>query len=122
MHFFKSILILTLTQLLFTGSVFAEKVEVTSTSMKAENLKKEAEEEKLTLDICRADITSPKGRERLFDFMGTDKNSLSGMVHCAATGVHKPIEKNCLRCALLIGMAKCNNTLISVLWVCVTPL
>ena len=41
MHFFKSILILILTQLLFTGSVFAEKVEVTSTSMKAENLKKE---------------------------------------------------------------------------------
>ena len=41
MHFFKSILILTLTQLLFTGSVFAEKVEITSTSMKAENLKKE---------------------------------------------------------------------------------
>ena len=41
MHFFKSILILTLSQLLFTGSVFAEKVEITSTSMKAENLKKE---------------------------------------------------------------------------------
>ncbi len=41
MHFFKSILILTFTLLLFTGSVFAEKVEVTSTSMKAENLKKE---------------------------------------------------------------------------------
>ena len=41
MHFFKSIRILILTQLLFTGSVYAEKVEVTSTSMKAENLKKE---------------------------------------------------------------------------------
>jgi len=41
LHFFKSILILTLTQLLFTSAVFAEKIVVTSTSMKAENLKKE---------------------------------------------------------------------------------
>ena len=41
MHFFKSILLLIFTQLLFTGVVLAEKVEVTSTSMKAENLKKE---------------------------------------------------------------------------------
>lgn len=41
MHFFKSILILTLTQLFLVQAVFAEKVEVTSTSMKAENLKKE---------------------------------------------------------------------------------
>jgi lipopolysaccharide export system protein LptA len=41
LHFFKYILMLTLTQLLFTTSVFAEKVEITSNSMKAENLKKE---------------------------------------------------------------------------------
>jgi len=41
LHFFKYILIFTFTQLLFTGALFAEKVEVTSTSMKAENLKKE---------------------------------------------------------------------------------
>lgn len=41
MHFFKSILIFTLTQFLFTSTAFAQKVEVTSNSMKAENLKKE---------------------------------------------------------------------------------
>ena len=41
MHFFKSILLFTFTQILFTGVAFAEKVEITSTSMKAENLKKE---------------------------------------------------------------------------------
>jgi len=41
LRFFNSIGIFILTQLLLTGYVFAEKVEVTSTSMKAENLKKE---------------------------------------------------------------------------------
>lgn len=41
MHFFNSIRILIVAQLLLTGFVSAEKVEVTSTSMKAENLKKE---------------------------------------------------------------------------------
>jgi len=41
LHFFKSIFLLTLTQIIFTESLFAEKVEVTSDSMKAEDLKKE---------------------------------------------------------------------------------
>lgn len=41
MHFFKSILTFTLIQLHFTGLLFAQKIEITSTSMNAENLKKE---------------------------------------------------------------------------------
>ena len=41
MHFFKFIHVFIVMQFLFAGLVFAEKVEVTSTSMKAENLKKE---------------------------------------------------------------------------------
>jgi len=40
-YFFKSILVLMVVQILFTGTTFAAKIEVTSTSMKAENLKKE---------------------------------------------------------------------------------
>lgn len=41
MYFLKLIFALILTQLLFTQSLLAEKIEVTSIKMKAENLKKE---------------------------------------------------------------------------------
>ena len=58
----------------------------------AEKLKKEADAEGISLEICRADITSQKGCERLLNLVGSNASSLSGMVHCAATGVHKPLE------------------------------
>lgn len=59
----------------------------------AESLKTEADKEGVSLEICRADITSKKGLERLLNFIGNDKKELSGMVHCAATGVHGTIEE-----------------------------
>ena len=59
----------------------------------AENLKSEADKEGLTLDICRADLTSQKGLERLLDSIKSNEAKLSGMVHCAATGVHGKIEE-----------------------------
>ncbi len=44
-----------------------------------------------TVDVCRADLTTPKGLACLAEhFQGV---SLSGLVHCAATGVHLPISK-----------------------------
>jgi len=59
----------------------------------AENLKSETDKEGLSLDICRADLTSKKGLERLLDSIKNDENNLSGMVHCAATGIHGKIEE-----------------------------
>ena len=59
----------------------------------AEKLKAEADKEGLYIEICRADLTSQKGLERLFDTIVIDNSYLSGMVCCAATGVHGPIEE-----------------------------
>ena len=57
----------------------------------AEKLQDEAAAENLIVDLCRADLTSPKGLERLADCLNKfDK--LDGLVHCAATGVHKTLE------------------------------
>jgi enoyl-[acyl-carrier protein] reductase III len=58
----------------------------------AENLKSEAETEGLAVALCRADLTSSKGLQNLADFLGHAENTLSGLVHCAATGIHRPIE------------------------------
>ena len=57
----------------------------------AEKLKQEAQDQGFKLEICRADVTGNKGIERLIDHIGSGENTLSGLVHCAATGVHKPI-------------------------------
>ncbi len=59
----------------------------------AEKLKAESDKEDLSIEICRADLTSQKGLERLFDTIGNEDGDLSGMVYCAATGVHGPIEE-----------------------------
>ena len=59
----------------------------------AEKLKAEAGKEDVSLDICRADLTSKKGLERLLSSIGGDEKKLSGLVHCAATGVHGTIEE-----------------------------
>ena len=59
----------------------------------AEKLKSETDKEGLSLDICRADLTSQKGFERLLESIKSDERKLSGMVHCAATGVHGKIEE-----------------------------
>jgi len=59
----------------------------------AEKLKAEADQEDISLDICRADLTSKKGLERLLSSIGGDEKKLSGLVHCAATGVHGTIEE-----------------------------
>jgi enoyl-[acyl-carrier protein] reductase III len=59
----------------------------------ARALEEEAEHEKLSLSVCRADLTSVKGLAHLEEFINANLGSLSGMVFCAATGVHKPIEE-----------------------------
>jgi enoyl-[acyl-carrier protein] reductase III len=59
----------------------------------AEHLKAIAGEEKLAISLCRADLTSEKGLEQLDRSLQESGPHLSGLVYCAATGIHRPIEE-----------------------------
>ena len=59
----------------------------------AEELKAIAAEEHLPISLCRADLTSDKGLEQLDQFLQESAPQLSGLVYCAATGIHRPIEE-----------------------------
>jgi NAD(P)-dependent dehydrogenase (short-subunit alcohol dehydrogenase family) len=59
----------------------------------AGSLKATAGEEGLAITLCRADLTSEKGLEQLDRALGECGPSLSGLVHCAATGVHRSLEE-----------------------------
>lgn len=58
----------------------------------AESLKTIAAEQRLPITLCRADMTSEKGLEQLVCSLPPGPH-LSGLVHCAATGIHRPIEE-----------------------------
>jgi NAD(P)-dependent dehydrogenase (short-subunit alcohol dehydrogenase family) len=57
----------------------------------AEQLMHDAGAEGFQLELCRADLTSPKGLERTAEFIEKAGSRFDSLVHCAATGVHKPI-------------------------------
>jgi enoyl-[acyl-carrier protein] reductase III len=59
----------------------------------AEELRASAEREGLSIQICRADLTSPSGLDQIVRSLEDSGGSLSGLVHCAATGVHRPIAE-----------------------------
>src|SRR5271156_6732 len=59
----------------------------------AEQLKAIAMEEGLAIKFCRADLTNDRGLEQLDQSLQELGPNLSGLVHCAATGVHRPIEE-----------------------------
>jgi enoyl-[acyl-carrier protein] reductase III len=59
----------------------------------AQILKDQAESEKLHLELCRGDLTSAKGMERVSESLGPLERALDALVHCAATGVHKPLDE-----------------------------
>jgi NAD(P)-dependent dehydrogenase (short-subunit alcohol dehydrogenase family) len=59
----------------------------------AEQLNSIAIEEGLAIRLCRADLTSKEGLEKLDHALQEQAPHLSGLVHCAATGVHRPIEE-----------------------------
>lgn len=63
----------------------------------AESLKQEAAAEKLSIEVVRADVTNEKGIERLLAALEPAHLPLSIFVHCAATGVHRPVEELTLR-------------------------
>jgi enoyl-[acyl-carrier protein] reductase III len=54
-------------------------------------------QEKLPIEVCRADLTSTKGLARLQEAIEGKGSQLSGCVHCAATGVHRPIDELTIR-------------------------
>jgi len=59
----------------------------------AEQLQAIATQEHLAVTLCRADLTSERGLEQLDRAVQEHGPSLSGFVHCAATGIHRPIQE-----------------------------
>jgi enoyl-[acyl-carrier protein] reductase III len=57
----------------------------------ARRLAEEAAEEHLDIALVRGDVTSEEGRRRIVAAVGGRR--LSGLVHCAATGVHRRIQE-----------------------------
>ena len=47
----------------------------------------------MAITLCRADLTSERGLEQLDRSLQDRGPNLSGLVHCAATGIHRPIEE-----------------------------
>ena len=47
------------------------------------------------LELCRADLTLPEGRQRILDALGAAP--LSGVVYAAATGVHRRLDQLTIR-------------------------
>jgi len=59
----------------------------------AQQLQATATEEHLAVALCRADLTNERGLEQLVAALPEGAQSLSGLVHCAATGIHRPIDE-----------------------------
>jgi enoyl-[acyl-carrier protein] reductase III len=59
----------------------------------ADELKAAAEREGLPIHLCRADATTPQGIEQIERCVQEDGEHLSGLVHCAATGVHRVLSE-----------------------------
>jgi enoyl-[acyl-carrier protein] reductase III len=59
----------------------------------AEDLRAIAAEEHLAITLCRADLTGEKGMEQLERSLQECGPNLSGLVHCAATGIHRPLDE-----------------------------
>jgi enoyl-[acyl-carrier protein] reductase III len=57
----------------------------------AESLRAELAAQPSQLTICRADLTTESGRRRLLEALGV--GTISGLVHSAATGVHRPLQE-----------------------------
>lgn len=63
----------------------------------AESLLRDAQAAGVSLRTVRADLTSEKGMNALVEAVASDFGNLSGLIHCAATGVHKPFGDLTLR-------------------------
>ncbi len=63
----------------------------------AEALQTAAATEGLAVEVVRADLTTEKGTGRLLDAIAERFPTLTGLVHSAATGVHRPFSELTLR-------------------------
>jgi enoyl-[acyl-carrier protein] reductase III len=59
----------------------------------AEELTAIAQREGLSIELCRADLTNPRGLEQIERSIQDAGGSITGLVHCAATGVHRSISE-----------------------------
>jgi len=59
----------------------------------AQQVKSIATEERLNIKLCRADLTSEKGLQQVDGFVQDCGSHLSGLVYCAATGIHRPLDE-----------------------------
>ncbi len=63
----------------------------------AEDLTVQAHQECLQITACRADLTSAKGQGELEEAVVALGGEVHGLIHCAASGVHKPFDELTLR-------------------------
>ena len=63
----------------------------------ADALLAQAQQEHLHLSLCRADLTIANSLEAVEAAVAGVSGGLHGLVHCAATGVHKPFDELTLR-------------------------
>jgi enoyl-[acyl-carrier protein] reductase III len=59
----------------------------------AATLQAAAVSEGLALEVLRADLTLPKGLSAVLERMAQPDEGVISLVHCAATGVHRPIDE-----------------------------
>jgi len=59
----------------------------------ASELQAQAEAEKLQLDFCRSDLTTPDGLQKTATAVGQLGRPFFGLVHCAAIGAHRPVAE-----------------------------
>lgn len=59
----------------------------------AREIKTLAEQEHLRIEPCRADLATPEGLRQIEVTVEKSGASLSGLLHCAATGVHRPFSE-----------------------------
>jgi len=58
----------------------------------AQELQSLASQEGWRLTLCRADLTTPEGLTKIETQLRERSARLAGIVHCAATGTHRPLE------------------------------
>ena len=63
----------------------------------AEELLRQSQQEHVTISVCRADLTIEKGLDTVAETVAGLEGGLHGVIHCAATGVHKPFDELTLR-------------------------
>lgn len=58
----------------------------------ATDFKSSPDAQGLPIDLCRADLTTSEGLDRVEARLKETDSLLAGLIHCAATGTHRPLE------------------------------